>query len=114
MKNKIRVLALILVGIMLFGTLCIFAGCGDREHYYNVSFQTDGGTSVSPITVKENEKIGTLPTTEKDGYRFLEWSDTQGGTVNIDERYVVTKDVTLFAVFRRNPASSPNRKRSVP
>lgn len=108
MKNKVRVLALILASLMLFGTFCSCAGCVDSEHYYTVSFDTDGGSSVKSITVKENSKIGELPSASKSGYKFLGWSDKKGGSVNIDGQYVVTKDVTLYAVFEKDGTGNPD------
>ena len=101
MKTKFRVTAFFLACLMLFSTLCSFAGCknSNQTDYYTVTFDTDGGTSVSPKTVTKNTKIGTLPQTSKEGYRFFGWTDVKGNPVNIDEEYVVTKDTTLFAVF---------------
>lgn len=100
MKNKVRVQALIILCFMLFSTLCGSVGCRKKDTLFTVSFNTDGGTAVSPITVKKDEPIGPLPVTDKEGYTFLGWSDTAGGEVNIDEQFVVTKDLTLYAVFR--------------
>ena len=105
MKTKFRVLALFLAGLMLFGTICFSAGCNNskRADDCTVTFDTDGGTAVASITVPKNAKIGTLPVTSKEGYRFFGWTDVKGNPVNIDEQYVVTKDITLFAVFHKEP-----------
>lgn len=64
----------------------------DKE--YVVTFDTDGGNSIQSIKVKENEKIGTLQKPVKDGFTFVSWllDDKE-----IDEDYVVTKDITLKA-----------------
>lgn len=64
---------------------------------YTITFNTDGGTPVDPVYVEAGTKIGTLPTTTKDGYYFLGWVDDQ--QLNVMESYICTKDMVLFAKY---------------
>lgn len=97
--RKQRSILLILLSMILFATLLIAVGC-KKDIYYTVSFDVDGGTEVQSKKVLENSKIGELPVTSKTDYEFLGWSDAKGGDVNIDENYIVTKDITLYVVFK--------------
>ena len=63
---------------------------------YTISFNTDGGNSLESITAKEKETI-TLPIAVKEGYIFNGWTDEDGKI--LPSEYVVTKDVTLKAVW---------------
>ena len=84
----------------LFASLIAVSACDKKEaEYCTVSFDTDGGLPVASIAVKKNAEIGTLPQTSKDGHEFSGWTDAKGGGVNVDEHYIVTKDVTLYAVY---------------
>ena len=73
MKNKkevgiiLGVSALIVIlGVILFLFLT-------KKKTYTVSFNTNGGSEIKSIKVKQNESIGTLPKAEKEGYNFLYW-----------------------------------------
>ena len=76
-----------------------------RVDTYKVSFNTDGGSSVSAITVTYGQKYGTLPTTKKDGYTFLGWYTAKSGGSKVTASTVVTKtaDHTLYARWQGNP-----------
>ncbi len=63
---------------------------------YTISFNTDGGNSLESITAKEKETI-TLPIAVKEGFIFNGWTDEDGKI--LPSEYVVTKDVTLKAVW---------------
>jgi len=67
---------------------------------YKVSFETDGGSAVAPITVDEN-KTATKPLTdpEKDGFVFFGWfTDKECSDENkFDFSTPITSDITLYA-----------------
>ena len=66
---------------------------------YTVTFNSDGGSSVSSQTV-ENGKKATKPTNPtKDGYTFVEWQ-LNGKSYNFDT--AVTGNITLKAVWNDN------------
>ena len=40
---------------------------------YTVTFETNGGTVVNPLTTKKKTKIDNVPYTQKDGFVFDGW-----------------------------------------
>ena len=67
---------------------------------FTVTFDADGGTSVSPIEKTDGEMIN-LPSTTKTGFVFLGWYD---GESLASSPYVVSKNVTLKAKWNALPA----------
>ena len=106
MRNfKLRAILLVFLSVVLFASIGLSVGCRkDNQENYTVTFEVDGGTAVSSKTVKKDAAIGELPTTSKSGYGFFGWSDVKGGEVNVDENYIVTKNLTLYAVFKLGQA----------
>ncbi|MEE3343678.1 MAG: InlB B-repeat-containing protein [Bacilli bacterium] len=71
---------------------------GYREKVsYNVTFNTMGGTAITPNPWirYENQAVGSLPTTEKEGFTFLGWYDSNN--VQITPQTVITGNVEFFA-----------------
>ncbi len=61
---------------------------------YKIRFNTNGGSVVDTILVRENEKLDKLPVTTKNNYEFVGWFN--GDEVfNLD--VVIDKDYTLEA-----------------
>lgn len=87
----------LLAGIMLFAK-SIF-----DNKTFKVQFDTDGGSVVEAIEVKENTKIVSLPITIKDGYRFLGW---YLNNELYDLNKEVTENVTLTAKWEENSQKS--------
>ena len=72
---------------------------------YTVSFDPNGGSSVSPQTVEYGGKA-TIPTTPtRSGYTFVQW--TLDGTA-YDFDTVLTGDITLVASWRANTPIEPD------
>ena len=61
---------------------------------YTISFDSNGGSSVSSITRKYGEPLGDLPEPEKDYYYFTGWT-AEG--VGVGSNTIVTSDMTLSA-----------------
>jgi len=81
-------LVLIIITLMLS-----LAGCRDKE--YTVTFDTDGGEVIAPLTVTAGESVSAMPTPEKEGYAFLGWFDeTQTEYTN---QTLIEKSLTLHA-----------------
>ena len=100
MNNKLRIILIAVLCVTVFASLLLTSACNENQsEYYTVAFDTDGGLPIASISVKRNNEIGTLPTASKDGCTFSGWSCEKDGNVNVDEHYVVTKDVTLYAVY---------------
>lgn len=64
---------------------------------YTVTFVTNGGTSVNPISVAENSTITSLPSTTRDGYSFTGWYTDASCSTLFDQTKPITKATTLYA-----------------
>ena len=70
---------------------------------YTVTFETNGGTAVAPVTTS---LIESEPKTSQSGYTFSGWY-TESGFVNKAEfPYEVTKMQTLYAKWEKNAPES--------
>ncbi len=67
---------------------------------FTVSFNTDGGSSVSSQTIKYGNKV-TKPTTNptKSGYTFDNWYTDDTYTTKFDFDTPITSDTTIYAHF---------------
>ena len=65
---------------------------------FTISFDSKGGTSVSPITLNEGETLSLPSAPTRSGYRFGHWED-QNGMPILDGAKLVCEDVTLYAVW---------------
>lgn len=76
--------------------------------YYNVSFDTDGGTPVPNTQIVESGKYATEPTEVilKDGYAFVGWFAEDGETPFDFEKTAITADTVIYAEWLEIPASS--------
>ena len=68
------------------------------ENKYTVTFDTKGGNTIAPVTVKEGEKV-TEPTTAptKEGFTFDGWYTDDTYTTKYNFENAVTKNITLYA-----------------
>ena len=64
---------------------------------YNITFVTNGGTSISNRTVARKSQIGSLPTPVKEGYKLVGWYSEPEFENSITSTYVPTEDMTLYA-----------------
>ena len=105
MKNKKLLLYLLTIGALAL------ASCDDHSNdnndkkdnteeketlSYTVTFDSNGGSAISNITVKENEKILKPTDPTKDGFDFVGW--TLNGT-NYDFNSTITENITLVATW---------------
>ena len=67
-----------------------------KDVTYTVSFDSNGGSYVESVTVKENEKVTKPANPFKEGYVFDEWL-LDGAAYNFDAP--VTKNITLLAKY---------------
>lgn len=80
------------------------------ENTYFISFDTQGGNSISKISVIFNSAVNTLPLPEKTNFAFAGWyTEPNGKGAYIDESTVYTypHDLTLYAAWQ-NPYASGN------
>lgn len=73
--------------------------------FHTVTFNSNGGTSVEPQTVREGLTVRQPADPEKDSYVFDGW---YVGNDLYDFNQPVTEDLTLTAVYHRKPAPQPN------
>ena len=97
------ILILVLIGLII-GCWCLSKKSTDetkteenKKETITISFDTDGGTEVASITTEKGSKI-TLPTTVKDGYNFLGWTNEDK---EVTEETTFEKDTTLKAVWEK-------------
>ena len=108
MKAK-KILSRLFLGLFCVSGVTLsavtLASCNDTEvevAEYTITFNTDGGSSVSSVKVKDGEKVAkpsTNPT--KEGYTFKHWSTTKGGS-EYDFSTAVSGNLTLYAVWEEN------------
>ena len=82
-----------------------------------IQFDSDGGNTIQPITIKKGEGI-TLPTPEKEGYSFLGWyldgkkiedgTIFEGDTTLIAKYYTSDSNTNLFFVDKLLGGSDNN------
>ncbi|HBH13453.1 MAG TPA: hypothetical protein DDX29_10130 [Clostridiales bacterium] len=71
--------------------------------YYNnevphvISFNSQGGTSVPAVTIKNGDSINTSPITSKDGYTFNGWYINSTGGSIVSFPYMPSGDTILYA-----------------
>ncbi len=68
---------------------------------YTVSFDSNGGSSVSNISVTFASNYGSLPTPTRDYYRFVGWT-LSGSTVNSSSTVTTSDNHTLVAQWEMN------------
>jgi uncharacterized repeat protein (TIGR02543 family) len=78
-----------------------------QEKTFNLHFDANfaGGVDPSDQSVTYGKSVGTLPTTTRPGYTFLEWntqSNGGGDTYTSTTVYMENKDVTLYAQWTVN------------
>lgn len=74
------------------------------ETRYTVSFDSEGGSKVAPVSVLAGETLSPLPSTTKDGYTFLGWFLPDGTKV---ESVTPGYDLTLYARWQEESSTKP-------
>ena len=69
---------------------------------FTVTFSSDGGSTVPSSTVTEGNAVSKPANPTKDGYTFKEWQ-LDGKT--FDFKTVITKNITLKAIYTQNVSS---------
>jgi len=76
---------------------------------YNITFDTDGGSSIEDQKVKENEVVTKPSDPQKDGYTFAGWTLNEKA---FDFSTKVTSDLTLKAEWNKKESTSTNQSSS--
>lgn len=101
MKNKsIKAIIVFLFVMLTIGTVCLMSSCtrGGKKNNVAITFVTNGGKEIVPITLKKGEEL-TLPTAEKDGRVFADWYYDENFTSVCPKKITAEKDETLYARY---------------
>lgn len=94
---------LIIIGLIIILLLMILFLIFGRKENYTIVFDTDGGTEISGIEIKNNEIINLPTNPEKEGYSFAYWVNENGNIVTKGTK--VTEDTTVTAKWISNESS---------
>ncbi|HIU59411.1 MAG TPA: InlB B-repeat-containing protein [Candidatus Scatosoma pullistercoris] len=104
MKNPVRRTWLVIVSVLLLVLLSLGAvACGAKS--YTLTFVTNGGTEIAPITAEAGAAIEPPADPEKDGWVFDGWftaSDFSGEETEIPS-VMPEKNITYYAKFTEIP-----------
>jgi len=92
---------------LLFGTCSLGTDIDTllaRSASYTVSFESNGGSSVSAQTVNSGKTAARPADPTRSGYTFANWYSNSGLTTVYDFSTPVTGDITLYAKW--NPAAA--------
>ena len=77
---------------------------------YTISFDANGGTGSTKVTLVYGSTFGKLPVPAREEYNFAGWWSTRDtGGEEITEKTVVTKDQTVYARWTPVPTPTPTR-----
>lgn len=64
-----------------------------------LTYDNKGGQNCSTKQIQYNVPVGSLCTPTRSGYTFAGWSNTNGGSVNVNANSAFSKDITIYAVW---------------
>lgn len=102
MKTSLRKVWLVAVSVLFMLCISLFVACGAKT--YTLTFVTNGGTEIAPITAEAGAEITPPADPEKSGFSFDGWflsSDFSGDKVTVPS-VMPEKDVTYYAKFTEN------------
>ncbi len=97
MNNKTKIVVGIAIGIFGLALIALFFLLSGGKTY-SVSFDSDGGSYATPLTVKDGEIISRPTDPVKEGYRFVRW-ELNGQ--EYDFTTPIKGDVKLVAVWEK-------------
>ncbi|WP_312634802.1 S-layer homology domain-containing protein [Oscillibacter sp.] len=74
-------------------------GSGSGASSYSISFYTDGGKALNPITVSRGQAVGNLPIPIKENAVFAGWYTDAALSNSFNENTAVTGNLTLYAKY---------------
>lgn len=66
---------------------------------YTVTFNTNGGDSISNIKVKDGQLLETIPLGNRDGYIFVGWYQDEDFLVQFDATVPIIENISLYALY---------------
>lgn len=105
MKRK-----LIIICATLIMALALFMSCENKTpvvETFTVTFDTDGGGTINPVTVNSGKTISKPKVPTKEGYVFKGWSTTKEIKDIFDFSTPITSDIKLIAIWEKD--STPEK-----
>ena len=107
-KRKIDKKMMIITALIFVLILIILFLLFGRKASYTITFDTDGGTKITSIEVKDNEIVKLPEAPKKEGYKFVGWSNEEGKIITKGTK--ITEDLTLKAEWISNDAQTVTAK----
>lgn len=101
-KKKKWIIALILI-ILLLLIFILYLLFGKAKSF-TITFDTNGGTEITNIEVKNNEIVKLPDAPTRDGYKFVGWTNENGNVITKGTK--ITGDITLKAEWISNDAKT--------
>ena len=73
--------------------------------YYTITFNSNGGSSISKVEVEQGKSVSSLSSPTKTGYYFDGWYTELNGGTKITTPYTPTDNTTLYAHWKKSVAS---------
>ena len=89
---------------------------GSKTSTFKVTFNSNGGSNVSAITVTCGNNLPVLPTPTRSGYTFVSWVNSNGNVVQSGQK-ISCNNITLTAKWQRtggNPVITPTPIPNIP
>lgn len=91
-----KILTMIVVSLCVLG-LCACFEDPNITTYYQVNFETNGGTKIESISVAEGTKVTEPDSPTREGYKFLGWFNNKNLTETYDFNNLVSGNLTIYA-----------------
>ena len=89
-------IAIVIVGVAVAG-IYIYKNLQNNSNVYTITFDTQGGSEITPITVRSGESLILPQAPTKEGYVFVGWYFDSDCIEAYYGSYVISKDITLYA-----------------
>ena len=105
-SNKKRILFVLAILTMALVLSCAFVACTKAETQdaqkkeFTITFDTQGGSEITPITIRSGESLTLPKTPTKEGYVFDGWYLASNCIEEYEDSYVVSTNITLYAKWR--------------
>ena len=105
-SNKKRILLVLAILTMAILLSCALVACTKADtpdapkKEFTITFDTQGGSEIAPITIRSGESLTLPKAPTKDGYVFDGWYLDSNCIEEYEDSYVVSKNITLYAKWR--------------
>ncbi len=113
LKNKKMICLFILILLLLIGSITFMVIKKNKnkdlenitqeepmpeEKYYKILFDTNGGSYIDSLTIKEGDKLSKPENPTRDGYEFVAWLSNEE---EYDFETPIQEDITLKASWKK-------------